>query len=195
MNLIDEAESLMLYQFSTSQKLKALTRALVKPFHDADNEIAKIRNGYCISQASGATLDIIGDIVGQPRGGMNDEDYRPWIKVAICLNHSAGSAENVFSILNILFGKKPPISMEEYPPGDVIVTFFEYPKFSTTTLFAIVRSAMPIGTTCQFIKATTGVRENVRVMKAQLSAFRFDHTAFSASFLADFFKESSDERD
>lgn len=195
MNLIDEAESLMLYQFSASQKLKALIRALVKPFYDADNEIAKLRNGHCIAQAQGATLNIIGSIVGQPRNDMSDEEYRPWIKVAICLNNSTGSAETVFTVLNILFGKKPPIQMEEYPPNDVVFTFFEYPKFSTTTLFAIVRSAMPIGTTCQFIKAASGARLKVELSKATLSVFRFDHTAFSASFLADFFKETSDERD
>lgn len=192
MNLVEEAESLMLYQFSQSLKLKSLIRGLVKPFNDADDELAKLHNGHYVEQAQGATLDIIGSIVGQPRYDMSDEDYRPWIKVAICLNNGHGTPENVFTILSILFGKKPPIRMEEYQPNDVMFTFFEYPKFPTATLFAIVRSAMPIGTKCQFIRADPAVRldSGVSMLTATnpLPAFRLDFTSFSACYFADFFE-------
>lgn len=192
MTLVDEAESLMLYQFSQSPKLKSLLRGLVKPFNDADDELAKLHNGHYVDKAQGATLDIIGSIVGQPRFDMSDDDYRPWIKVAICLNNSAGTPENVLTILSILFGKKPPIRMEEYAPNDVIFTFFEYPKFPTTTLFAIVRSTMPIGTKCQFIRADPALRldSGVSMLTATnpLPAFRLDFTAFDRAYFADFFE-------
>jgi hypothetical protein len=36
MILVDEAESLLLHQFSQSPKLKALIRSLVKPFAEAN---------------------------------------------------------------------------------------------------------------------------------------------------------------
>lgn len=192
MNLVDEAESLMLYQFSQSPKLKALMRGLVKPLNDAYDELSKLHHGHYIDQAHGSTLDIIGSIVGQPRYAMDDEDYRPWIKVAICLNNSAGTPENVLTILSILFGKKPPVRMEEYAPNDVIFTFFEYPKFPTTTLFAIVRSAMPISTKCQFIRADPALRHDSGVSMLTttnpLPAFRLDFTEFDRAYFADFFE-------
>lgn len=195
MSLMEEAESLLLHQFSQSPKLKGLISSLVEPFGNADEELKRLHHGRYIDDAQGATLDIIGSVVGQPRYGMSDEDYRPWIKVAIYLNNSSGTAENVLTILSILFGKKPPIRMEEYAPNDVIFTFFEYPKFPTKTLFAIVRSATPVTTKCQFIRAepTTSSESEIRSLNTagSLPAFRFDHTAFSQCYFADYFEGES----
>ncbi|TXG75884.1 DUF2612 domain-containing protein [Candidatus Dojkabacteria bacterium] len=192
MTLTEEAESLLLYQFNQSPKLKALIRALVEPFSTADDELHKLHNGHYIGNAKEATLDVIGSIVGQPRYDLSDQDYGPWIKVAICLNNGNGTPENVLNILSILFDKEPPIRMEEYAPNDVIFTFFEIPKFPLTTLFSIVRSAVPITTKCQFIRADPASRPNsgVHVLNATtpLPAFRLDFTSFSACYFADFFE-------
>lgn len=196
MNLCEEAESLLLHQFSQSPKLKSFLRALISPFNDADEELYRLHHGRYIDHASGITLDIIGSIVGQPRNDMSDEDYRPWIKVAICLNNSSGTPENVLTILAILFGKMPPIRMEEYAPNDVMFTFFEYPKFPTKTLFAIVRSALPVTTKCEFIRADghtiiSDAELDPLSREDSLPAFRFDHTAFSECYFADFFEGES----
>jgi hypothetical protein len=195
MTLTNEAESLLLYQFDTSPKLKSLIRTLVEPFTAVDDELHQLHNGRYIDEAKETTLDVIGRIVGQPRHGMSDEDYRPWIKVAICLNNSSGTPESVLNVLTILFGKKAPVRMEEYPPNDVIFTFFEYPKFPTKTLFAIVRSATPVSTRCQFIRAdpTPTIKDEVNALGSTqpLPAFRFDHTAFSQCYFADFFQGES----
>jgi hypothetical protein len=190
MNLCDEAQSLLLYQFSQSPKLKALVRALVAPFDDADEELYQLHHGRYIDDAKDTTLDVIGSIVGQARLDMSDNDYRPWIKVAICLNNGCGTPENVLNILRILFDKIPPICMEEYPPNDVIFTFFEDPKFPPATLFAIIRSAVPVNTKCQFIRASFSRDSGVHMLEnnVPLPAFRLDFTAFSASYFADFFE-------
>jgi hypothetical protein len=193
MNLIDEAESLLLHQFSQSPKLKALLRALVAPFHDVDEQVHKLHHGGYIDNAKGASLGVIGNIVGQSRLGMKDEDYRPWIKVAICLNNGCGTPENVLAILRILFDKTPPIRLEEFAPNDVIVTFFEHPKFPLPTLFAIVRSAMPVNTKCQFVRAesTAAIGVHMLEMNDPLPPFRLDFTPFSACYFADFFAGES----
>jgi hypothetical protein len=85
--------------------------------------------------------------------------------------------------------------MEEYAPNDVIFTFFEYPKFPTKTLFAIVRSATPVTTKCQFIRAepATSSESEIRSLNTagSLPAFRFDHTAFSQCYFADYFEGES----
>jgi hypothetical protein len=192
MTLTDEAVSLLLHQFDESAKLKAVIRALVEPFTAADVELHKLHHGHYIDDAQEATLDIIGSIVGQQRYDLSDDDYRPWIKVGICLNNGNGTPESVLTILSILFGKKPPIRMEEYAPNDVIFTFFEVPKFPLTTLFAIMRSAVPVTTKCQFIRADPASRYNsgVHVLNATnpLPAFRLDFTSFSACYFADFFE-------
>jgi hypothetical protein len=197
MNLIDEAQELLLHQFSQSPMLKALIRALVKPFAEAYAELNKLHHGRYIDDAHGATLDVIGKIVGQERLGMSDEDYRPWIKVAIYLNNSSGTAENMLTLLSILFGKKPPVGLQEYAPNDVIFTFFENPKFPIKTLFAIMRRAAPVTTKCQFIKADQDSHRNhskVATLNTTRIAFRFDQSPFSESYFADFYEGESYER-
>jgi hypothetical protein len=144
-------------------------------------------------------LDVIGQIVDQPRMGMSDKDYCPWIKVAVCLNNCSGTAENMLAILRILFDKEPPVLMEEKKPNEVIFTFFEHPKFPLRTLFAIMRRAAPINTKCRFMQASPppqssgASKAGTGETDPELRPFCFDKTPFSESFLADFYPEESYE--
>lgn len=197
MNLIDEGEAMLLHQFSQSPVLKALIRALVNPFAEAYAELEKLHHGRYIDNAQGATLDVIGKIVGQERLGMSDEDYRPWIKVAIYLNNSSGTAENMLALLSILFNKMPPVRLQEYAPNDVIFTFFENPKFPVKTLFSIMRKTAPVTTKCQFIKADTDPNKNhseIALLNNERKAFRFDQSSFSESYFADFYEGDINEQ-
>ena len=194
MSLINEAESLLLYQFEHSKKLKNLTRALVLPFEKADIELKKLHHGRYIHEAHGSTLDIIGQIVDFPRKGMSDEDYRVWLKVAILLNNGQGTAFSIFGILQILFGEKPKIQIDEYEPNIVMFTFFEYPKFPTKILFSIIRKAVPIATKCEFVDASFSMNLNENTINAlsiseNLPPFQLDVTGFDVCAFADFFKE------
>jgi hypothetical protein len=155
MNLIDEAESLMLHQFSKSPKLVALIRSLVAPLEECDQALASLHQGRYISEAHGERLDILGRLVNQPRQGMVDDDYRAWIQVAIKLNISSGRPEDVLGILKILYGQKPDVLIQERPPNDVVFTFLSLPKAPIKTLFAIIRSACPVSTKCHFVRADT----------------------------------------
>lgn len=161
MNLIDEAENLMLHQFRNSSKLIGLIRSLVAPFEKCDQQLAGLLNGRYIEEAAGDRLDILGRIVGQPRGDMNDDDYRAWIQVAIHLNLSFGTPENVLAILKILYGKKPDVMIQELPPNEVIFIFRSLPKAPLKTLFSILRSACPATTKCSFIRAENSTTERL----------------------------------
>src|SRR4029077_7555428 len=96
MNLTQEAESLMLHQFSRSKRLNGLVKSMVMPFQEVLDHVDKLHCGRYIDQAQNSTLDVIGDIVDFSRKGMSDESYRAWLKVAILLNNGQGIAKNVF---------------------------------------------------------------------------------------------------
>lgn len=119
MTLINDAENLLLHQFSNSQRMKGLIRVLVTPFKEALSELEKLHHGHYIQHAADDTLDVIGAIVGQPRNGMTDDDYRPWLKVAICFNNSAGTTEDILNIIGILYKGPAPVKIQEYPPNAV----------------------------------------------------------------------------
>jgi hypothetical protein len=176
-SLMEEAESLLLHQFTHSPKLKGLVRALVKPFQEVLNLIHELHHGGYIDKASAQRLNVLGDIIGQPRKVMNDDDYRAWIDVGIRLNISAGTPEDVLAILNILYRQKPNFLMHEYQPNDVVFTLLSLPMAPLQAAFDIVRSATPATTVCHFVRAD------------KEPSFRFDATAFSSSYFADYFEE------
>jgi hypothetical protein len=177
MNLIDEAESLLLYQFSHSPKLKALVKNLIKPFQELLDSIEALHHGQYIKDAHGPRLDILGAIVGQPRRNMDDSDYRAWIDVGIKLNNGSGTAEDVLTILKILYRNSADFLMHEHR-NDIYFTLFKRPIAPMGAVFDIVQSATPITTTCHFICADGE------------PSFRFDVAPFEPSTLADFYEEN-----
>ena len=197
MNLLEEAESLILHQFSKSPKLNGLIKSLVMPFQESLEHLEKLHHGRYIDDAKGETLDVIGSIVMFPRQSMSDVDYRVWLKVAILLNNSSGTPGCVLGILQVLFGETPPIQVDEYFPNVVMFTFFKYPDVPIDILFSIIRRAVPLGTDCQFVDASPGNQESfseeggssftIKDRHPSLPAFQLDVTRFDESFFADFF--------
>jgi hypothetical protein len=200
MNLVTEAESLMLHQFSKSKKLNSLLRSMVTPLQEAQDHLDKLHRGRYIDEAKNSTLDIIGDIVNFPRNNISDEAYRVWLKVAILLNNGQGTAKSVFDILQVLFGTEPSIQIDEYTPNVLMFTFFKYPNVPTKILFSILRRAVPLCTNCQFVDASSPPNRtdhkittlgNKNIEKQNLPTFQLDVSGFDTSVFADFFKEDS----
>jgi len=193
MDLITQAESLLLYQFSQSPKIIGLVKSLAQPFQEIVIEIEKLHHGRYISEACGSSLDIIGDIVNCKRHNMSDEEYRAWLKVATLLNHCQGTANGVLAILMVLFGLKPKIQLDEYEPNVVMFTFFTYPHVPTNILFSIIRHALPITTTCKFVDASSGPGSGEATLSLRahsMPIFQLDVSSFDESVFADFFREN-----
>lgn len=143
--LTDEAESLLLSQFSESTKLKGLLHSLVQPFQEALNTIEALKMSLYIDRASGDTLDTIGTMLNQPRNNLNDTDYGPWLKVRILLNNNSGTAEDVKRILSVLYGGLGGFELYE-SPGYLNVYLHKEPTFTTLKVIQfIVREAVPVG--------------------------------------------------
>jgi hypothetical protein len=195
--LIDDADNLLLHQFSNAKNLKGVIRALVTPFQEALTELEKLHHGRYVDNAADETLDVIGAIVGQPRNGMSDDDYRPWLKVAICLNNSAGTAEHILNIIAILYrGKTAVLQIEERPPNTVKFVL-KHPQFPEEIIKAIIRCAAPVTTNCQFMfdlprdaSPVSGAAHEINVRDSnsteKLAVFQFDCTPFDDSYLLDF---------
>ncbi len=155
MKLTDEAENLALHQFKNSTKLNALIRGLIFPLEELEQELKNLREMPHIEKAEAKSLDILGRLVGQPRLDMNDEDYRAWIQVAIRLNMSSGTAEEVLQILSIIYQKKPEVLMHGYRPNYIGFTFLTLPKAPLQALLAIIQSACPLTIFCIFVRGHT----------------------------------------
>jgi hypothetical protein len=81
----------------TNNITKLLT-ALIGPFRDLENALQQLLTQRFVSNAVGAQLDVLGEIVGQERAGMTDTLYRRYINAKILANKSDGFTETLISI-------------------------------------------------------------------------------------------------
>lgn len=200
MTLTEEAENLLLHQFGDAKNIKALVRALVAPLQVAHEELQKLHHGRYIDNAQEETLDVIGAIVGQPRNDMtDDDDYRPWIKVAILLNNSSGTAKDIVNILKILYrkenSKENPVEINEYAPN-IAEFILESPLYPESVIVSIIRSAVPVTTKCQFMFKQSAANSSMSAMSIHVIAdekplmpFQLDVSPFDQSYFLDFYQE------
>jgi hypothetical protein len=181
-NLVDEAEALMLHQFNDSKRLKGLIHSFITPLQSAADIITELSNGCYIQRASHYRLDIKGKLVGQTRHGLGDEDLRKWIGIRILLNSCSGTPEQLIEILRRLLGNTFSFSVLERPPNNVLVIFFHALEAPASMVLGVVKLASPLGLKHHFIQADLPI------------PFRFDVSAFSDSQFADFYAEEPYER-
>jgi hypothetical protein len=96
-------------QFTDKPKAVALLQALVVPC--ADLEIALLQLLYLrsVDTALGVQLDVIGKLVGQPRNGLVDNDYRRFVRARIAINRSSGTSEEALNIARLVLGDQTAV--------------------------------------------------------------------------------------
>lgn len=103
-NHVDVAVSRLLEQFKTRPRIEGLVAGLVTGQQSIEDAAYSLSGGRTIDAARGATLDHLGELVGIPRGGLDDETYRIVLRGTIAENHSDSSYESVLATTRALFG-------------------------------------------------------------------------------------------
>jgi hypothetical protein len=68
-----------------------------------------------VGSATGAALDNLGAIVGQPRQSADDEVYRLYVQARIRLNRSSGTTEDLLAVLGLVFSGE--MRLHDRPPA------------------------------------------------------------------------------
>ena len=69
-----------------------------------------------------ATLDHLGDLLGELRYGRGDADYAIGLKVKTIINSSQGAPETIISAISAL-AQTDEVTYDEYYPASIVVTF------------------------------------------------------------------------
>lgn len=101
---VETALTRILYQFKDKPKFEAFITAFVQQFQDIEDVIGQLLTDRQIDTATGENLNILGRIVGQPREGRTDANYRLWIKARIQINRSSGRSEEIYNVLRLITG-------------------------------------------------------------------------------------------
>jgi len=94
--------ALLTEQFKGKPVIEALLSAPLGRVQRLEDEIWVALWGWVLDYAEGQQLDDLGVIVGQPREGRSDEDYKFAIRVRIRVNRSQGKAEDVIQVARLL---------------------------------------------------------------------------------------------
>ncbi len=84
-------------------KIRDLLTMLVEPVQDVENAFQQILLERTVDRAIGAQLDVVGEIVGQPRSGVTDDElYRRYIRARIATNKSRGTVNDLLKVARLV---------------------------------------------------------------------------------------------
>lgn len=141
-NIAQRAIRLLLSQFARSTNLQKLLRIIVEPLQDLENVARDLKEKRSIDTGEGVQLDLIGEWIGEPRQGRDDNEYRRWLRFRIFVNTSDGEPETVIAILRFLTGATDVEYWENYPAALQLYT--NGPDVSPE-LIAILQGVAPAG--------------------------------------------------
>lgn len=76
---------------------------LAKQIQDLENVLVDLLDAELLATAQGDFLDKLGDLVGQPREGLQDDFYRILVAVKIVKNFSKGEPDAVIRATRLIF--------------------------------------------------------------------------------------------
>ena len=162
---VDRAHAATLSQFRDSPRLRAFVGALAAGVQSVEDELAPLV-GRTISTATGAALEQFGDLVGEARGDLSDDDeYRLAIVGRVLANRGGGSAGDLAALVATVFGVAVG-TVDHYDAAPLATVYTVSPAVAVSDALArrcarLVDEARP-----------AGVR--VDVVEAPIGSFRFD---------------------
>jgi hypothetical protein len=99
----------LLVQFRDKPLIVAMLNAYSRQIQDLENALQQLLTQRALDVAVGAQLDGIGSILDLPRGGDTDEPYRSRLRVALAINQSAGTTEDLYKVLTLATTSTPGV--------------------------------------------------------------------------------------
>lgn len=134
--------------------------------------------GMFLDNAQGPQLDMLGDTVGEPRNGRQDDQYRTFIRARIRINRSNGKVSDTLEVAKLVL---EPDAVIKYTP--------EYPAAYRVDIANTSVSARDLAAILNQVRPA-GVGLNVVVAPSSANAFMFNTSTplangFNQGHLAD----------
>lgn len=119
---------------------------------ELEEDTEKVFNSLDIEQATGKTLDLYGEMLGQARGLATDPQYRAMIKSKITRNITNGDMNNIINAACLMFGCAPgEVEITETEaPATVKITglpygIINYVGLSVNQTLQLLKELVPVG--------------------------------------------------
>lgn len=152
----NEAISRLTHQFVNRPRIYALIAAYMAQVQLLeDNMYAVFIERLIQNNPTGDLLDKLGEIVGQPRDGQLDPEYRIFITARIKTNRSDGHRETLIAITNLLINMSGPIKVREFQPKAVEIEVDNVPVNPFIIWHEFLEQAKAAGTNLKFFFSMT----------------------------------------
>ena len=155
----DRALRMMPSQFRNDKPtMEAFVKALAEGVQTLEDIYFDIITGTRLCFATGANLDIWGDLVGEVRGDLNDIDYRRFIEARVLVNKSSGKTDDLIKIAQLITAEST-VREQAFFPAEVIIYVFRSSAMSDAVAERVgvtMNDARPAGIKLQVIEAIDG---------------------------------------
>ena len=151
----DRAVSQLPSRYRGKPRIEALARALALPWQDVEDEAWTLLNDLLLPNASGWLLDILGDLVGEDRAGLDDTDYRRFIAARMLVNRADDSLDDLIAIWQLVMDTTATDSTEIFPLTIWLIAQRDDPLSDIVArrVVAMMEDAKPAGRTLRLVEA------------------------------------------
>lgn len=108
--------------FRYGPRHQAAVSAVLEEVQELEDAIVDVLGAFDPDTAVGQALDFLGRLVGEPRLGRSDDEYRAGIRVRTLVNFSDGKLEQLYEILvGIFLAADVTFLIDEYYPARLVV--------------------------------------------------------------------------
>jgi hypothetical protein len=141
----------MIEQFKPAINFKKLISVFTDNFQGIENEIENLIENRLITTAIGRQLDLLGEILNEPRLTRADDEYRSALYFKIFINISSGEPEVLITVLKTITGADH-VRLIEYYPATV---FMSTDGTIIPEDLTVLRKCLPVGVNIN-VSATYG---------------------------------------
>lgn len=139
------AISRLMEQRKTAENLQALITSSCNQAQEVEQVLQQLLEQRGLDYATGESLNIIGEIVGQTRGGREDLAYRTRIRLRISQNNSEGTVEQMLGIMRGLLAPYKIEFTEIFPAEFSILIMVPTIDVTDEEVLEAVQNAKPAG--------------------------------------------------
>lgn len=184
----DRALSLLASQFATAPRLQGVIGAIADQVQAIEDTLDDLILDRMVTQAVGAQLDRLGEIVVESRLGRADTAYRAAIRFKIGLNASKGTPDEVMTYAQAFSGSSTVEYSEVYPAK--IRLGLAVPVI-TAALIEQILGVVPVGVDLEIVMAGEALAFSW-LDDPQLGGFWADTAGVTPTFGSGIFQDSVD---
>jgi hypothetical protein len=141
----NKAKKRTIERWKNPEGYAAIRASYADEIQEAENAIWSVKYAKLLDDAYGASLDLIGRIVGEARNGRTDPGYRVRIKARIRVNQSFGTPSDLLAVCALL--DPATFKYTRTPPAAYVITVdAELTGFATASeLAGLLGETEPLG--------------------------------------------------